>query len=61
MNAGSIATAVMMYRLVFIHRPALVLPGTRLARFVGADGFPQLQRSSSAEYVQLHYDNDGRE
>ncbi len=50
----------MMYGLIY-SPPGSGPPGTRLARFVGADGFPQLQRSSSAEYVQLHYDNDGRE
>jgi hypothetical protein len=32
---------------------------TRLARFVGPDGFSQLQRGSSAEYVEIHYDKDG--
>ncbi|MFZ1217784.1 MAG: hypothetical protein WAO00_00755 [Chthoniobacterales bacterium] len=42
------------------------LPGsdrssTRLAHFVGPDGFPQLQRSSQAEYVSIHYDKDGWE
>ena len=36
-------------------------PSTRLARFVGPDGFPQLQRSSQAEYVSIHYDKDGWE
>jgi len=30
---------------------------TRLARFVGPDGFPQLQRHSAAEYVSIHYDD----
>jgi len=34
---------------------------TRLARFVGPDGFPQLQPSSQAEYVSIHYDKDGWE
>lgn len=34
---------------------------TRLARFVGPDGFPQLQISSQAEYVLIHYDKDGWE
>ena len=34
---------------------------TRLARFVGPDGFSQLQRGSSAEYVEIHYNNEGRE
>lgn len=35
--------------------------GTRLARFVGPDGFPQLQRTSAAEYVSIHYDTAGWE
>ena len=34
---------------------------TRLARFVGPDGFPQLQRASAAEYVEIHYDGAGWE
>src|SRR5262249_41744663 len=34
---------------------------TRLTRFVGPDGFPQLQRRSDAEYVQIHYDEAGWE
>lgn len=34
---------------------------TRLARFVGPDGFPQLQSSSQAEYISIHYDKDGWE
>jgi hypothetical protein len=34
---------------------------TRLARYVGADGFPQLQRRSSAEYVLILYDKEGWE
>ena len=33
----------------------------RLARFVGADGFPQFQRHSAAEYVEIHYDANGWE
>jgi YD repeat-containing protein len=33
----------------------------RLARFVGPDGFPQMQRSSAAEYVSIHYDANGWE
>jgi len=33
---------------------------TRLTRFVGPDGFPQLQRRS-AEYVMIHYDKEGWE
>lgn len=46
----------------FIYSPPGSGPAsTRLARFVGPDGFPQLQRSSQAEYVSIHYDNDGWE
>jgi hypothetical protein len=46
----------------FIYSPPGSGPAsTRLARFVGPDGFPQLQRSSQAEYVSIHYDNNGWE
>src|ERR1043165_984831 len=46
----------------FIYSPPGSGPSsTRLARFVGPDGFPQLQRSSQAEYVSIHYDKDGWE
>jgi hypothetical protein len=46
----------------FIYSPPGSGPAsTRLARFVGPDGFPQLQRSSQAEYVSIHYDNAGWE
>jgi hypothetical protein len=46
----------------FIYSPPGSGPtDTRLARFVGPDGFPQLQRSSQAEYVSIHYDKDGWE
>lgn len=46
----------------FIYSPPGSGPaGTRLARFVGPDGFPQLQRSSQAEYVSIHYNSDGWE
>lgn len=46
----------------FIYSPPGSGPaGARLARFVGPDGFPQLQRASSAEYVSIHYDKDGWE
>lgn len=46
----------------FIYSPPGSGPArTRLARFVGPDGFPQLQRASSAEYVSIHYDKDGWE
>ena len=34
-------------------------PFTRLARFVGPNGFPQLQRESAAEFVEIHYDKAG--
>jgi hypothetical protein len=36
-------------------------PDTRLARFVGPEGFPLLQRRSDAEYVSIHYDANGWE
>ena len=46
----------------FIYSPPGSGPAaTRLARFVGPDGFPQLQRSSQAEYVSIHYNNEGWE
>jgi len=46
----------------FIYSPPGSGPsGTRLARFVGPDGFPQLQPSSQAEYVLIHYNTDGWE
>src|SRR5438067_362483 len=46
----------------FIYSPPGSGPAaTRLARFVGPAGFPQLQRSSQAEYVSIHYDKDGWE
>lgn len=41
--------------------PGSGLEQTRLGRFVGPDGFPQLQRRSAAEYVSIHYDNNGWE
>ena len=34
---------------------------TRLARYVGPDGFPQFQRGSAAEYVMIRYDKEGWE
>ncbi len=37
------------------------LSSTRLARFVGPNGFPQLQRDSAAEFVEIHYDEAGWE
>jgi hypothetical protein len=46
----------------FIYSPPESDPKAgRLARFVGPDGFPQMQRSSAAEYVSIHYDTDGWE
>jgi len=46
----------------FVYSPPGSGPAdTRLARFVGPDGFPQLQPSSQAEYVSIHYDKDGWE
>lgn len=46
----------------FIYSPPGSGPaGTRLARFVGPDGFPQLQRSSQAEYVSIHCNSEGWE
>lgn len=46
----------------FIYSPPGSGPASsRLARFVGPDGFPQLQLSSQAEYVSIHYDKDGWE
>ena len=46
----------------FIYSPPGSGPSsTRLARFVGPDGFPQLQRTSQAEYVSIHFDKDGWE
>ena len=42
-------------------RPGIGSPETRLTRFVGPDGFPQLQRRSAAEYVEIHYEEAGWE
>ena len=36
-------------------------PINRFARYVGPDGFPQFQRGSVAEYVQILYDRAGWE
>jgi eukaryotic-like serine/threonine-protein kinase len=36
-------------------------PSTRFARYVGPDGYPQFQRGSVAEYVQIYYDTAGWE
>jgi hypothetical protein len=46
----------------FIYSPPGADPRAgRLARFVGPDGFPQMQRTSAAEYVSIHYDANGWE
>ncbi|PZR73303.1 MAG: hypothetical protein DLM73_11085 [Chthoniobacterales bacterium] len=46
----------------FIYSPlASSSTAVRLARFVGPDGFPQFQRGSKAEYVSIHYDQNGWE
>jgi hypothetical protein len=50
----------MVYGFIY-SPPASEMTGTRLARFVGPDGFPQLQRNSAAEYVSIHYDKEGWE
>src|SRR5215831_6932161 len=50
----------MVYGLIY-SPPGSGLPSNRLARFVGPNGFPQLQRESGAEYVQIHYDSEGWE
>ena len=53
-------TGRMVYGLVY-SPPGTGSLSTRLARFVGPDGFPQLQRTSAAEYVEIHYDGAGWE
>ena len=50
----------MVYGLIY-SPPGSSSPDTRLTRFVGPDGFPQLQRRSAAEYVEIHYDEAGWE
>ena len=35
-------------------------PCSRKGRFVGPDGYPQPQRHSETEYVEIHYDKSGR-
>jgi hypothetical protein len=50
----------MVFGLIY-SPPGSGSPSTRLARFVGPDGFPQLQRRSAAEYVEIHYDGAGWE
>ena len=51
-------TGRMVYGFVY-SPPGSGSPSTRLARFVGPGGFPQFQRGSVAEYVQIHYDGMG--
>ena len=51
----------MKYVLTYSSRESDPVKKTRLARFVGPDGFPQFQRGSDAEYVMIHYDNEGWE
>jgi hypothetical protein len=53
-------TGRMVYGLIY-SPPGSGSLSTRLARFVGPDGFPQLQRTSAAEYVEIHYDEAGWE
>ncbi len=50
----------MVYGLIY-SPPGSGSSATRLTRFVGPDGFPQLQRHSAAEYVEIHYDDAGWE
>jgi hypothetical protein len=50
----------MVYGLIYLPRGKESVP-TRLARYVGPDGFPQFQRRSAAEYVEIHYDKEGWE
>ena len=50
----------MVYGLVYSPR-GLRSPSTGLTRVVGADGFPQFQRTSAAESVEIHYDRAGWE
>jgi energy-coupling factor transporter ATP-binding protein EcfA2 len=50
----------MVYGLIYSPR-GLRSPSTGLTRLVGADGFPQFQRTSAAEYVEIHYDRAGWE
>jgi hypothetical protein len=50
----------MVYGLIY-SPPGSGSETTRLARYVGPDGFPQFQRGTAAEYVMIHYDKEGRE
>jgi phage protein U len=50
----------MVYGLIYSPRGS-GSSSTGLTRLVGPDGFPQFQRTSAAEYVEIHYDGDGWE
>jgi YD repeat-containing protein len=50
----------MVYGLIY-SPPGSGSPLIGLTRFVGPNGFPQLQRTSAAEYVEIHYDEGGWE
>jgi hypothetical protein len=51
----------MMYGLVYSPGESSRVSESRLAYFVGPDGFPQLQRKSAANYVKIYYDKEGWE
>ncbi len=50
----------MVYGLIY-SPPESGSPSIGLTRLVGPNGFPQLQRTSAAEYVEIHYDEAGWE
>ena len=50
----------MVYGLIY-SPPESGSPLIGLTRLVGPNGFPQLQRTSAAEYVEIHYDEAGLE
>src|SRR5207247_4732665 len=50
----------MVYGLIY-SPPGSGSPLIGLTRLVGPNGFPQLQRSSAAEYVEIHYNEPGWE
>ena len=50
----------MVYGLIY-SPPESGSPSIGLTRLVGPNGFPQLQRTSAAEYVEIHYDDAGWE
>jgi hypothetical protein len=50
----------MVYGLIY-SPPESGSPLVGLTRLVGPNGFPQLQRTSAAEYVEIHYDEAGWE